>query len=318
MVKLSPSRIKTLLSCSWIYYCKYILKTPDTSNSGAARGSTVHPVLESLLNKKHKRHVEIISHTQNAFASEAVYRLARMHAKKLRVYDDENMKMINDFIVTAINFDFYMEGAEQVISEKEIEIITDKYHFGGFIDKLAIYPDKTKIVDYKSSKAKFTKDDLDYNLQSLMYSLAVYKMYPHLEPEVEFLFLKFKKAPQQYKKHTIEELKAAEAYLEHIGQYLSDFGIEKAHANFAADKAESKWLCGKRIGDSKVSGEPAFICSMKYPFIFFVSVDPSGRIIKSSRKKEEILLDIQDKVGYTCEERRYEGCPRFKNLWEKK
>ena len=37
LVRLSASRIKTLQSCSWSYYSNYVLKLPQTNNSGAMR-----------------------------------------------------------------------------------------------------------------------------------------------------------------------------------------------------------------------------------------------------------------------------------------
>ena len=44
---LSASRIKTAQSCSWLYWCKYKLKLPDTSNDGARRGSICHLIFAS-------------------------------------------------------------------------------------------------------------------------------------------------------------------------------------------------------------------------------------------------------------------------------
>ena len=59
IVKLSASRIKTAQQCSWTYYCKYVLKLPDTSNEGASRGTICHNIFE-LLGDKHKREFNTI------------------------------------------------------------------------------------------------------------------------------------------------------------------------------------------------------------------------------------------------------------------
>ena len=46
MNPLSASRIKLAKQCSWQYWCKYVLKLPESTNEGASRGWIVHLVLE--------------------------------------------------------------------------------------------------------------------------------------------------------------------------------------------------------------------------------------------------------------------------------
>ena len=52
---LSASRIKTLETCSWSYWCNYHLKLPQKQNEGALRGTVCHLVFEMLVKKKHKK-----------------------------------------------------------------------------------------------------------------------------------------------------------------------------------------------------------------------------------------------------------------------
>ena len=60
LVKLSASRIKTLQSCSWMYYCNYNLKLPQKNNSGAMRGTVAHLIFEVLANPRHEHYVKQI------------------------------------------------------------------------------------------------------------------------------------------------------------------------------------------------------------------------------------------------------------------
>ncbi len=64
---LSASRIKTAQGCSWLYWCKYKLKLPDTSNDGAKRGSICHLIFELLGEKKTKPHYDKIMEAQRCF-----------------------------------------------------------------------------------------------------------------------------------------------------------------------------------------------------------------------------------------------------------
>ena len=57
LIKLSASRIKTLQSCSWMYYCNYNLKLPQKNNSGAMRGTVAHLIFEILANPRHQHYV---------------------------------------------------------------------------------------------------------------------------------------------------------------------------------------------------------------------------------------------------------------------
>ena len=49
---LSASRLKTLETCSWSYWCNYHLKLPQKQNEGALRGTVCHLVFEMLVKKK--------------------------------------------------------------------------------------------------------------------------------------------------------------------------------------------------------------------------------------------------------------------------
>ena len=316
MVKLSASRIKTLLSCSWIYWCRYILKLPSKGNDGANRGNTVHPILECLLREDRKEYVYKILSVEDPFCIPSVKKLAYLHAKKLEVASDENIKLIKDFILTALKCDFYCEGALKVYAEEEFDYKTDDYWIGGFIDKKAIYEDRVKIVDYKTSKAKFSQEEAEASIQALMYALVQTKYHPALTPEVEFLFLKFKKAPLQKANVNSSLLNGFEEYLKYISKHLKDFSIEKAMSDFAANDRERMWLCGKRLGDQKKDGTSAWTCEYKYPYIYFAAKDQSGKVISASKVKKD--LDKYIEKGYVVEQMEYAGCPKFHRLWKVK
>ena len=57
---LSASRIKTLQTCSWQYWCKYHLKLPDRSNEGSLRGTICHAIFD-------KYYINILCNGKNVF-----------------------------------------------------------------------------------------------------------------------------------------------------------------------------------------------------------------------------------------------------------
>lgn len=319
MVRLSASKIKSFLTCSYQAWLSYYALMPRTGNEGSQRGDITHRVLECLAHPKRKHYVDTIIDSKNPFSIKGIERLVRIAAKKHELNGDENIDLVKSFILNAINDDFHKNGHIERYIEKEFEIKTDKYWIYGFIDQFIVYPDRVVILDYKSSKSKWTStsDDVLWNVQALMYAIVASKLYPNLPCEIQFLFVKFNKKNKIIITPTKEQLVGFERYLEYFTEYLNDFGIEKAHGNFAKHSFKTKFLCG---ADSptfkKVDGSPAWYCPSKFPFIYFVLMDKNGCQVKSSRKKEDFLVDIRENPDYTIIEKSYAGCPAWSHLWK--
>lgn len=310
--KLSASKIKLLKSCSWQFYCRYILKVPElSSNHGVLRGSIIHCVLECLLNKRRKSIVKIILANKDSYSYFPIKKLVQKHAHKVGIWSEENMEIMNKMILVALEHDFYHKGHIELHSEKNFSISRKGYFINGFIDKMALYPDGSAIVvDYKSSKARFAKEELAENLQALIYSLATWIEHKTI-PIVKFLFLKFDKSPaQEAPRYTKDQLEGFEIQLQEITKYIKNFGEEKAFADFAAKDQSRKWMCGRNkfIGEKKEDGSDVWGCAYKFPFDYYI-VDKDGQTLYSALTKEEITL----KPGEKIKKMRYNGCPAFDN-----
>lgn len=310
-VVLSASRIKTFQDCSWLYYCKYVLRLPDKVGAGAVRGNIVHLVLELLLNKRHKKHYNLLTKEKSIFASKAIHRLIVKHAKKHEVNDEENMKLIDSMVLVGLSLDFFCKGAKEVLPEEAFKYSTDAYSITGYIDKIAVYNDSSvNILDYKTNKAKFDGNDMDGNLQALMYSLVTYKQ-KHVIPQIKFLFLRFPKSPELPAiKCTEEELQGFEHYLAYLNGYLSNFTIYKATANYAFNNKENRWLCGfaREPGQFTKLGKPMWGCPFKWPFSYFALVDKETDEVKKTSLDMKSLKETETtKIVYKT----YAGCPAW-------
>ena len=113
---------------------------------------------------------------------------------------------------------------------------------------------------------------------------------------VQFLFLKFPRAPKQELEFTDEQLKGFEYHLEQVNKTLSEFDEEAAESNYAADNGYG-WLCGP--------AKSGWICPFHKPFDYYALLDSTGKQIKSSHED-----DLKPKDGETVEKRHYDGCPR--------
>ena len=257
---LSASRIKTLETCSWVYWLNYHAKVPQSQNDGALRGTICHTIFELLLNKRHLKNYKRIIKKNAINGDQGVDRLVKKLSAKVKL-DESNYKLLNDMILVGLKNDFFGEGGEIVKPEYSFDIKNDepKYHIRGFIDKPVQIKKEMHIIDYKSSKYKFRGDDLEANIQAMMYSLASKKLWPKLKPIVKFLFLRFPKQPIQELSFDEDQIKGFEHYLEHINEYVNKFDENSAKANFAVDSVKNKWMC--QVGGWK--------CPYKDPYTYY-------------------------------------------------
>lgn len=309
---LSASRIKTLENCSWLYWCNYHLKVPQDSNSGAQRGTIVHLILELLLAPKRKSYVTKVKKNNTIESIPSIERLVRKHIAKEGL-TEEDYVMCDEMILVGLKNEFFgKRGAKQIDPELEfnIENQSPRYNIRGFIDKFIEYSNKLEIHDYKSSKQKFKGDELDSNVQAMMYTLVAKKMKPDLSALVKFIFLRFPNQPIQEVQFDEETLEGFEMYLEHINKIVDNYDESDADSDFAADKDMPKkgfsgpLLCGfaKQPGQLKKDGTPMWHCPYKFAFEYYEKVDDEGNVIFSSKQKP--------KGKYN--KKFYSGCPKYK------
>lgn len=324
---LSASRIKTVQSCSWLYWFKYFLKAPDKSNDGAKRGTVCHEIFEFL--GENKKEFNKIIKKQCISGSKIVENLLLETAKREGVDDKKNLESIKEMTLNGLNHDFYgasLGKLDESISEKDFDLNFQEeqknFKIKGFIDKLFISKDSALIRDFKSSKEIFKGKDLEDNLQDLMYVLAVKKMYPELKSvKSEFVFLKYphEKGVVRMPEITDEELEGFEQQLTAIQNYLDNFNEKTAVKNLAAKADYPKdnsfggpLMCGsaKSPNEKKADGSPKWFCPAKFGFKYYQIEEESGKIIDSC------FLEDLDKYKEKYPDKKftlfeYKGCPAF-------
>lgn len=306
-VVLSASRVKTLETCSWTYWCTYHLKIPQKENSGAMRGTICHLIFECLLKQRHKKHFTRIMKRGGVDGSPAVKRLILKHCKKKNL-TEEDLTMINDMVWTGLNQDFYCKGSK--LGDAELEFLIEnerpKYKIKGFIDKNAFYEKNNlfKIIDYKSSKSKFKGEELTANFQAMTYSLAAFKkIFPSAERVItQFIFLRFPKSSVQEVEIPRDQITGFEHYLSYAFSKANSFNESDAKSNFAANKDESRWLC--KAGKT-------WRCPYLDPFDYYHLIDSNGKIIESSLENK-----FSPKDGQSVKKLKYNGCPAHTNKIE--
>ena len=143
---LSASRLKTLETCSWSYWCNYHLKLPQKQNEGALRGTVCHLVFEMLVKKKHKKHFNKINKGGTIKKSPAVHRMVMKHLTQMEksfdlpMTNEENTELVDDMIVVGLNCDFFGLGGK--VDNPELEFLLEnkdpEYKIRGFIDNVKL------------------------------------------------------------------------------------------------------------------------------------------------------------------------------------
>jgi len=332
LAPLSASRIKNLTSCHWSYWARYHLMIPQSNNSGALRGSICHMVFEFLLKKKHKKHYDAIIESDNIQGSEAVDRYVKSSiARDGRIYefmlDPEHYELISEMILVGLKDDFFCKGSKLLDPEYSFNIYNEEpqYLIRGFIDKAAEYKRKKEILikDYKSSKSKFEGEDLESNVQAMMYSLVARKVWPKLKPVVQFLFLKFPEDPIQELRYQDEQLDGFELYLNELSKLINNFTEEDAKSNFAADQKfpakgegfKGPLNCGfaKYKGQLKKDGSIMWHCPYKFDLDYYAIVDEEDNVVTTAINEKE-LPELKDGQKITI--KHYDGCPKFQTKKE--
>ena len=300
---LSASRIKTLETCSWSYWCNYHLKMPQRGNSGAMRGTLCHLVFELLLKPRHRHHYKKILKYNSLEGSPAVQRLVTKHLIRDGIYEDgESRDLCDKMIVVGLQNEFLGKEDDVITGIEEKFIIKNEdptYKIIGYMDKLVSTEEtgKLKIVDYKSSKYKFKGEELDSNIQAMMYTLAAKKLWPkYKDIIVEFLFLRFPKQPAQQIEVSEEQLKGFEHYLEHMYNVVNNLSEKDAQTNFAKDSDDRRWLC--KAGKT-------WRCPYLDPFEYYALYNDTGEITKTAFEES----DLKAKKDQRIEKLRYAGCP---------
>lgn len=333
VIYLSSSKIDTLETCSWIYYCKYILKLPDKTNDGAMRGTACHDLLEFLAKDKRQELVKKVGKSLNAIkSSKLVERFLFRKYNQLGLDPDKyvdkkvtkktptNHELVLQMLHTVLSMEFLSGGEKRNVihSEYEFNIQNEKpkYAVRGFVDRISEIENEKgekflEILDYKSSKKKFEGDKATANLQGMIYTLAAKKKWNDYKRHVaNFFFMRFPKDPYQKHEFTDEQISGLEHYLEYLTQELETFDYSSGLSNMAAHKQKDEWLCGRG----------SWVCPFKNPFDFYQVVD-TGEDEKESEaiagfykydEAEEYIKD-KDKKRFKIEIRKYDGCPAWRN-----
>jgi len=170
---LSYSRLSRFETCPLSYRLHYLDKLAAEPGMALRFGKTVHAVLERLLR-------ELVDDERSGPLSEEraleLFRTA-WEAEGLAGVEpfQEGLAILRRFVVDQ----GLVDHRDVLAIEKEFRLPVGPFTVLGYIDRVNWVDDETvEVVDYKTNRMLFTRDEVDSSLQMSLYHVAAQRLWP--------------------------------------------------------------------------------------------------------------------------------------------
>lgn len=211
---LSYSRISRFAQCPLAYRFHYVDRRKSTPGPALGFGTLVHAVLEDLV----REHME--DERQGPLCLDRAKALYAAHFARGTLTEpgtfEEGWSLVRRFV----REEGVLDHRDLLAVEQEFRLPVGRFTVLGFIDRVDLAGDRTaRILDYKTNRLLFTEEELHTSLQMSLYELAVRQLWPWVE-HVEMAFVMLRHGVRQETRRTPEQLDAALAYIEAMGERM--------------------------------------------------------------------------------------------------
>jgi len=209
---LSYSRLSRFEQCPLSFRIHYIDKQVAEPGDPLKFGKAIHAVLERLV----REHVD----------TERVAPLSEDRALELfrQAWTAENMTGVELFqegveiLRTFVLDQGELDHRDVLAIEKEFHLPVGRFMVLGFIDRVDCVDDETvEVIDYKTNRQLFTREEVEHSLQMSLYHLAALKLWPWAK-KVRLTFHMLRHGLRMQTERTLEQLDTARLYVETLGE----------------------------------------------------------------------------------------------------
>ncbi len=208
---LSYSRLSRFEQCPLSFRFHYIDKLKAEPGVPLKFGKLIHGVLEGLVR-------EVVDAEQGGLLSEEraleLYRegWAKDGLSGVETFN-EGAEILRDFVREQGE----LNHRDVLALEQKFLLKVGRFTVLGFIDRIDWVDDETiEVIDYKTNRMLFTRDEVNHSLQMSLYELAVRQLYPWVK-KVKLTFHMLRHNVRMRTERTPEQLEAAKAYVETLG-----------------------------------------------------------------------------------------------------
>lgn len=249
---LSYSRLSRYEQCPLSFRLHYIEKRRSAPTDAMRFGKCVHATLERLIQEvtagevvgllSEKRAFELY---QQAWAAEGL-----VGADLFR----EGMDIVRAFVAD----EGVVDHQDILAIEQRFNLQVGRFKVIGYIDRVDRVDDETvRVIDYKTNRILFTRDEVDTSLQLSLYHLAARKLWPWAK-NVELQFHMLRHGVRINTRRTEEDLQAARAYVETLGVQTETAADYPARLNSNCIYCDHRQQCPAYA--AAVQGERELIC----------------------------------------------------------
>lgn len=204
---LSVSRLKRFETCPKSFELHYIRKVSSEPNDALRFGSLLHKVLERLYRWVIAE--EYTGRIDEAYASE-LYRdeWTRSGLAGLAIYQEGL-----DLLFAYIREHAFVDHLGILAVEQEFRLAVGPFELLGYIDRVDRLDDETiAIVDYKTNRLAFTREEVDSDLQLTVYLMAARRLWPWAK-RIRLVFHLLRHGIAMETERTEEQLAGARDYI---------------------------------------------------------------------------------------------------------
>lgn len=249
---LSFSRLSRFESCPLSYQLHYIEKHAAEPITALRFGKVIHAVLERLVRElldderrgplSENRALELF---RDAWAADGLTGIQLFQ---------EGSEILKRFI----RDQGVIDHRDVLALEKEFRLPVGPFTVLGYIDRVDYVDGETiEIIDYKSNRQLFTRDEVESSLQLSLYQAAAQRLWPWVK-KVKLTFWMLRHGVRQETSRTPEQIAAALAYIEALGRETETATEFPSRLNMNCPYCDHRGRCPAYANALK--GKRDFVC----------------------------------------------------------
>ena len=243
-IRLSYSKMDRYQTCPLSYKLHYIDKHRSEPTDPLIFGKLIHKCLEDYVEKQVPGEDAILEVFTTEYTNEKLTD---------QIMFDEGRKMLINWVKNNPN----VHSLNILGIEQEIRLNIAGFDVIGYIDRVDQIDDDTiEIIDYKTNRMIFSREETDNNLQMSIYTIALQDLYPDKKIVCRFDMLRH--GFSMHTKRSKEQLDTAVEYIKSVGTQLETATEFNAKLNTNCIYCDHRKNCG--VFQRALLGKQEFIC----------------------------------------------------------
>jgi RecB family exonuclease len=222
---ISVSRVKRYAQCPKSYELHYVKKKGSTDSVALSFGKVLHAALERTYRQIVADRVAGVF-PRRLLVSHYRYEFGRAGLTDFALFD-EGLAMLKDYVAQHP----YVEHDQVLGIEQEFRLPIDRFEALGYIDRIdRIDAETVEVVDYKSNRQLFSREDVETDIQLSVYAMAARALYPWAK-KVRLSFYMLRHALRLETTRTPKALDSARQYVAELAEQMETASSFPARLN---------------------------------------------------------------------------------------